>query len=978
MMARKENVLFFLLLFVSSFTTSAIAQNPPENIPKKNILDDPRFKEFTLKDVLKIKDGFVTLKFDPNIVKNEKDYDEDKTYLSPPRLGFPIYACSTNVTVTSYIHKAEIDVEVNGNVIHTQAVSHPSVGTNIDLGAAFTDGQQVRVRQRFGGQTSDWSNVVPVTSHLKDYPNGLPRPRVWNKTLRKCGRALLATDVVPGATISVFAQTHGTTQHREIGSFKGSTKFGLNWTTVNPEFATNSNVTLRAKLCTSESDRSLAKVPQTGPDPVPDAALETPVVEGTDSVTVIGSSSGTFAENGAVIRIEDRGNHVGGGATPGEIGHIFHVNPSATTSSRYKVTQKLCATSPGQVPPIEPVPCSQMPAPAISPPLPGDRTVRVTRHVPGARLLVFANNEEVGDSGGNVIVLKRPLAKGETVRVIQRLGNCEAAYIYSIKTQCHLGEDEMACSKDWPAFRHSGLRNAQQANRSALSDPYKVKTLEVKKRATAPDGGNFRGSPVVHKGFLYIGSSRGHLYAFDAQTLQVKWQYPPRDEPALLSDYQSNPSSFGIAASVAMAKIENEDVVILGAPDKGRSNDPGGKFGSGLGSGRLFALDAQTGRLVWKSKEEIAVLSGTTPNALNEKHEQIGYSAPLVLNGRIYVGIGDHADNPIQKGKVIAVDLNSGNIIKPFKFEAANDADNTHNRGGGVWTYVSGGISKGVFTTTGNTKNRHSRREATTNHGLSMVRLDPENGALQGKLQPVPWAKDDDPDWAAGASLVRAACGETVVSTMKDGYSYAASAGNPLTLRWQFPPVGYPFPSNDPKDHGDIRFHRAGALWNDTYITMTGGANIVSDKLPAEKWAGYRRLHALNICSGHNNRVRWIADLKQPYTRNIPANENEARHFWGLGPPTVTHGIVYVGTQQGWLVALADPSVWPGQESICSYDGIDYEDCEANNLRLISRPTVLKAINLQSGHILRTEPVLSGDNVYVATEAGVLFRIAPK
>src|SRR5262249_61491339 len=124
----------------------------------------------------------------------------------------------------------------------------------------------------------------------------------------------------------------------------------------------------------------------------------------------------------------------------------------------------------------------------------------------------------------------------------------------------------------------------------------------------------------------------------------------PAGEPPLLSDYASastvschNPSSEGIAASVAIAvSRERGTLVILAAPDRGRPDDPGGRFGSGMGSGRVFALNPATGALVWKTPEEIARMTGlhsgsaSDPVAGSELHEQIGYSPPLVLGDRLY------------------------------------------------------------------------------------------------------------------------------------------------------------------------------------------------------------------------------------------------------------------------------------------------------------------------------------------------------
>ena len=611
-----------------------------------------------------------------------------------------------------------------------------------------------------------------------------------------------------------------------------------------------------------------------------------------------------------------------------------------------------------------------MPAPMIKPPLPGDTQIVVTQSIPGAEILVWAGAEEVGHSSGPVINLSRALGDGETVTVEQRLGSCTATNAYRIDVTCALGTAPGACSSDWPAFRHNGLRTARQVRASPLSNPYAVKTLVIKARVTAPDGGVFVASPVVHDGRVFIGSNRGHLYAFPAgfaSGAAPLWQYPPAAEPPLLSDYATggachNPSSEGIAASVAIAQSrERGTLVILAAPDRGRPDDPGGRFGAGLGSGRVFALNPATGALVWKTSVEIARMTGLTSGSTTQLHEQIGYSSPLVLGDRIYVGVADHCDNPIQNGKVKSIRVDSGALDPGFNYESTNA------RGGGVWTFVSGGLGNALVTTTGNVRNG-TASEPTVNHALSMVRMDPATGAVNGKIQPVPWVNDSDPDWSAGATLMAASCGNIAASTMKDGFSYGGNLGPPLSFRWQYPSVSYPFPVMDPLQHGDIRYHRAGAAWNDLYVSMSGGPQILDQSNSSNTFQGYRRLHGFNVCSGN---PAWVAHL-DAFTDQVSST-----HDWALGPPTVTGGIVYVGTNKGFLIALADPSVWPSQGARCTMPTLNVVDCVPAGYQLVPNPTVLKSINL-GGQVLRSEPVLAGGSVYVGNSLGTLFRIAPE
>ncbi|MGJ0491187.1 PQQ-binding-like beta-propeller repeat protein [Methylobacter sp.] len=920
---------------------------------------------------------------DPHIVRHPGELKEDANFVSPPTLGFPIYACGTAITVSNYILGAKIEVFIDGSPAPNPsfiAQANPLLGQTHDTGFSFTEGKVIYVTQTYNGATSAHSNSVTVTSHTADYPKGLPKPRLFKHPLYECGHAVLVEDVVPNSQVTIHAEdpdgAGGFKPEVDVGGFQASTSWGLNWSGVNPQFTLGARVIATAKICTDPSPRSDPEITVTGPTPMPPGSTEKPVIDGQTLINIWGENGppNDPPAHGAIVTLRDVSATIRGqSAIPGGVSHTLGIGSPAAAGEQFTVTQTLCTEStPGTPTAVED--CSALPAPIIKPPLPGDTKIIVTYQtpgdqIPGAEILVFASGQEIGHASGSSINLSRALNDGENVIVVQKLGKCTGNLVYQINVECALGSAPGACSSDWPAFRQNGLRTARQVQASPLGDPYAVKTLQVKASVTAPDGGVFVASPVIYDGRVFIGSNHGHLYAFDANFAEGAtplWQYPPIDEPALDSSYAAgsachNPSSEGIAASVAIAQSERGPLVILAGPDRGRPSDPGGRFGSGLGSGRVFALSPATGDLVWKTREEVARMSGTTSGSFSEFHEQIGYSSPLVLGHRIYVGVADHCDNPIQNGRVKAINIDTGAIDGGFNYQSTSD------RGGGVWTYVSGGLANALVTTTGNVKNGTSS-EPVVNHGLSMVRIDPTTGTVNGKIQPVPWINDGDPDWSAGATLMAASCGDIAASTMKDGFSYGGNLGAALTFRWQYPSVSYPFPINDPLHHGDIRYHRAGAGWNDTYVTMAGGQQIFDQSDPVLTYQGYRRLHGINVCSGA---VRWMAML-DAYTNPVSST-----HDWALGPPTVTDGIVYVGTNRGFLLAIADPSVWPSQGAQCTLPTLATADCVAAGYQLVPNPTVLKSLDL-GGVILRGEPALANGMVYVANSSGRLFRIAPE
>lgn len=251
-----------------------------------------------------------------------------------------------------------------------------------------------------------------------------------------------------------------------------------------------------------------------------------------------------------------------------------------------------------------------------------------------------------------------------------------------------------------------------------------------------------------------------------------------------------------------------------------------------------------------------------------------------------------------------------------------------------------------------------------------MIRVDKDTGNIVWAVQPVPFKFDGDPDWAAGATVMSTSCGGLIASVQKDGWSYAFNAGNG-SVRWQFPPTEVPFTSNA-YIHGDDDYRRPGAAWNDVFIVRTGGESLVHDGVSA----GYSRLHALNACAAaEKDRVRWIADFPQ-FSRE-----------GSLGAPTVTGGIVFIGTDQNpnpndlkaHLVVLGDPSVVPPVGSRCS--NIDYTTpsaCMAAGYALVPTPKVLANVAMPDGGSLvaiRNEPALAKGRVFVGTNNGHIYML---
>jgi outer membrane protein assembly factor BamB len=530
----------------------------------------------------------------------------------------------------------------------------------------------------------------------------------------------------------------------------------------------------------------------------------------------------------------------------------------------------------------------------------------------------------------------------------------------------------------WLAYRNNPGRYAGQLINSALSNPTNVlASLHVGWKSpnatwTAPTmPGAFRASPVVFNNTVFIGDVKGVFWALNASDGSFKWRYPPSG-PGLNGSCTSGGNgswgAYGIQSSASYASIGTTDAVIFGAPDPDLGTD------GGNGSARLWALNATTGALIWKSD-----VVANVPSCSGNIHERITYSSPLVSFGRVYVGVHDAGDDPVQKGRLVAVDVNSGKLVAGFPFYVAGaPGDLTCGGvcGGGIWDSPSTD-GHGVVFTTGNVCDGNvagsppCEPEPTPDYSLSMISVDPTSGALNWSFRAIPFARDHDPDWSAGPTSMLTTCGQLTASVQKNGWTYAINSDG--SCKWQFPPTAGPgcvfSPTTTTDLYGDDHYKQPGASWGDYLFIQTGGEALTD---PGGVGKGYGRIHALDACQDDSHRVRWIADIAPgaPYS---------------IGAPTVTGAIVYLPTSTGHVIALADPSVAPPVGFRCS--SVDFgppsptwaSDCVGAGYSIVPVPASKDVPLDDHGNAvgLRMEGAIALGKLFVATDKGHVYALWP-
>ncbi len=152
----------------------------------------------------------------------------------------------------------------------------------------------------------------------------------------------------------------------------------------------------------------------------------------------------------------------------------------------------------------------------------------------------------------------------------------------------------------------------------------------------AYDKANVSGSPTVMDGRVFVASANGFVYAFDAKSGNLDWEYK-----ALETQYHAQVP--GIYSSVTLT-ADGRAVV-------------------GDGAARVHVLDQRSGKRLWRVSVGNPVLDHI-------------WASPAVSNGRVYVGVASHFDTPCVRGRLVALDLEDGTELWTRYMVPENVCDN--------------------------------------------------------------------------------------------------------------------------------------------------------------------------------------------------------------------------------------------------------------------------------------------------------------
>jgi alcohol dehydrogenase (cytochrome c) len=309
------------------------------------------------------------------------------------------------------------------------------------------------------------------------------------------------------------------------------------------------------------------------------------------------------------------------------------------------------------------------------------------------------------------------------------------------------GTFDVTTEGDW-AFYNGPLQGDRYSPLSQINTQ-NVGQLRQACAFDAPETVSFQSGIVAISGILYF-TAFGTTYAIDGTNCQIKWKYE-RSEPETALRVNRGP----------------------GYAD--------GEIFRGTGDAHVLAFDAMSGNLLWD-----AVIGDA------KKGESVPM-APIAWNGFVFVGnaggdnfgvVGRIYALDAGTGKTIWEFKNipdSGSARTTWKKASLSNPPT----GAATWTSYALDASNGIlYVPTGNAapdfvEELHPGENLYSN---SLLALDARNGTLIGWVQPT---REDFHDWDLSAApvLITTKNGRSFVAAgSKDGYMYAIDRTNPKSL----------------------------------------------------------------------------------------------------------------------------------------------------------------------------------------------------
>ena len=218
------------------------------------------------------------------------------------------------------------------------------------------------------------------------------------------------------------------------------------------------------------------------------------------------------------------------------------------------------------------------------------------------------------------------------VRAASRL--VAAAVVIGVLVGLPITEARAQTSGDWPTYLYNGTRTGYDGGEKIITSSTARKLTRLWVHTT---GRPISTQPIQVNGVVYYGSWNGYERAVDAANGAQRWA-------AFLGvthDRRCGPSpSIGVASTAVVGTIKVHGIAT-------RAVFVGG------GDGNFYALNASTGRKIWKTR-------------LGRPPGYFLWSSPLLYRGSIYEGVGSLADCPLVRGGMVRMNAATGAVKSKF------------------------------------------------------------------------------------------------------------------------------------------------------------------------------------------------------------------------------------------------------------------------------------------------------------------------
>jgi hypothetical protein len=354
----------------------------------------------------------------------DNTFDDDTSYLSPPRV-VAVYGCAVSVYVEDFIDGATVELLVNGGAVGAAPAARLPDSIEFSLPAPLQVGDVVQARQTVDGTSSELSRPFETLDYSDHFPDGLPAPTIDPSTVYACSGVVAVRYDIAGFKVVVNVNgadpVTGTTYAGHQSVVPGKTPFEI-----------DDVFTAKVTACDEDSPVSEgAKAQRPASTTLTDAQINpTFFYEGQKLINVVDLTHGSSAD------IVTSGGALFGSFSTPLAWKIAQLEQPLGPSDQLAVAQRLCAFSSqppfAQSPPV--LPCSDLPAPEIRDPLPGDDYVSVMQPLIGARVRIHDDSgKELGDGTGLTVPLNRQLQDGESINATQQLHECVSSSAFRIE-----------------------------------------------------------------------------------------------------------------------------------------------------------------------------------------------------------------------------------------------------------------------------------------------------------------------------------------------------------------------------------------------------------------------------------------------------------------------------------------------------------------------------------------------------------------